>query len=101
MPTYTSEELRHMSATGEDKTNWEKAAAIPNEDIDDSDLGDDFWKHAHVVYPRKKKQVTLRIDEDLLEWFRQEAHDRNGTGYQTIIHTVLASYRNTREQDRH
>ena len=51
-------------------------------------LPDDFWKHAKVVYPESpKEQVTVRLDADILEWFK--AH---GRGYQTRMNAVLRSY---------
>ncbi len=51
-------------------------------------LGKDFWKDAKVVYPESpKEQVTVRLDADILEWFK--AH---GRGYQTRINAVLRSY---------
>jgi len=31
-----------------------------------------FWKNAKVVLPRRKEVVTMRLDADLLEWFRQQ-----------------------------
>ena len=51
-------------------------------------LGKDFWKDAKVVYPDSpKEQVTVRLDADILEWFK--AH---GRGYQTRMNAVLRSY---------
>lgn len=51
-------------------------------------LGKDFWKDAKVVYPESpKEQVTVRLDADILEWFK--AH---GRGYQTRMNAVLRSY---------
>jgi uncharacterized protein (DUF4415 family) len=31
-----------------------------------------FWRDARVVMPRRKKSVTIRLDSDLLQWFRRE-----------------------------
>jgi uncharacterized protein (DUF4415 family) len=39
-----------------------------------------------LVMPRRKQPVTIRLDADLLEWFRRER------GYQTRINAVLRSY---------
>lgn len=51
-------------------------------------LGVDFWKNAKVVYPDSpKKQITVRLDADLIEWFKQQ-----GKGYQTRMNAVLRSY---------
>jgi uncharacterized protein (DUF4415 family) len=46
----------------------------------------EFWKHAKVVLPRRKEVVTMRLDADLLEWFRQRE------GYQTRINAILRAY---------
>lgn len=45
-----------------------------------------FWQDAKVVLPRRKEAVTMRLDADLLAWFRQQR------GYQTRINTMLRSY---------
>lgn len=51
-------------------------------------LPDDFWKHAKVVYPEApKEQITVRLDADILEWFKTQ-----GRGYQTRMNAVLRSY---------
>ncbi|MCT8266651.1 BrnA antitoxin family protein [Afifella sp. JA880] len=70
----------------------EELAAIRDEDIDYSDipeLGEWFWKNAKIVYPdsRAKKQLTLRLDADIVEFFKAE-----GRGYQTRMNAVLRSY---------
>ena len=46
----------------------------------------EFWKNAKVVLPRRKEVVTMRLDADLLEWFRQQQ------GYQTRINAILRAY---------
>jgi uncharacterized protein (DUF4415 family) len=45
-----------------------------------------FWRSARVVLPRPKEVVTMRLDADLLEWFRQQR------GYQTRINAILRAY---------
>ena len=47
---------------------------------------EEFWKNARVVLPRRKEVVTMRLDADLLEWFRQQ------DGYQTRINAILRAY---------
>lgn len=39
--------------------------------------------------PPGKARITIRIDEDVLEWFRQQAHDAGGASYQTMINDAL------------
>jgi uncharacterized protein (DUF4415 family) len=45
-----------------------------------------FWKSAKVVMPTPKEIVTMRLDADLLRWFRQQR------GYQTRINAILRAY---------
>ncbi len=45
-----------------------------------------FWKNAKVVMPTPKTIVTMRLDTDLLRWFRQQR------GYQTRINAILRAY---------
>ena len=51
------------------------------------ELDDTFWANAVIEYPEKKKPVTLRLDADVLDWFRSL-----GKGYQTRINSVLRSF---------
>ena len=51
-------------------------------------LGPDFWKHAREVVPEgPKKQLTLRLDADVVAWFKSQ-----GKGCQTRINAVLRSF---------
>jgi uncharacterized protein (DUF4415 family) len=54
-----------------------------------ADLPSDFWDDAEVVVPPGKEAVSLRIDRDVLEWFRAQ-----GPRYQTRMNAVLRSYMN-------
>jgi uncharacterized protein (DUF4415 family) len=45
-----------------------------------------FWKNAKVVMPDRKVVVTMRLDADLLAWFRKQR------GYQTRINAILRTY---------
>jgi uncharacterized protein (DUF4415 family) len=45
-----------------------------------------FWKDANIVMPAPKTIVTMRLDADLLRWFRQQR------GYQTRINAILRAY---------
>jgi uncharacterized protein (DUF4415 family) len=53
----------------------------------------DFWKAAKVVVPSRKAVVTMRLDADLLDWFRQQR------GYQTRINAILRTYMKAHEVD--
>jgi uncharacterized protein (DUF4415 family) len=48
----------------------------------------DAVAHRGLPLPARKKQIALRIDEDVLAWFRAQ-----GAGYQTRMNAVLRSFR--------
>ena len=61
-----------------------------DEDIDYSEippLGEDFFKNAMLWMPRPKATVTIRLDRDVLDWFKKQ-----GRGYQTRMNTILRAY---------
>ena len=47
---------------------------------------------AIVPTPVGKTRITIRLDDDILDWFRQEVHRAGGGNYQTLINTVLREY---------
>lgn len=91
---YTDEELRAMQARGESKSDWKAAAAMTQEEIeaaiasdpDEADMVID-WSTASTEMPKPKAVVNMRVDRDVLDFFR-----RRGKGYQTRINAVLRSY---------
>lgn len=57
-------------------------------------LGPDFWKNARIVLPQAaKKQLTVRLDADVVDWFKGQ-----GKGYQTRINAVLRSFYEARRK---
>jgi uncharacterized protein (DUF4415 family) len=75
-----------------DKRRHELAAlaARPDSEIDLSDIPEateEFWKNAvpNPFYKPVKKQVTLRIDADILAWLRRQGQQ----GYQSRLNAVL------------
>ena len=77
--------LRRMSAASIRKG----IAADPDAHATDAQ----FWKTAKVVLPTPKEIVTMRLDADLLRWFRRER------GYQTRINAILRAYMQARESE--
>jgi uncharacterized protein (DUF4415 family) len=75
------------------ETNWEKLRKLTDAEIDasiegDPDWSDEFdWSEAVLVIPPKKKAISIRVDEDVLDYFKHE-----GAGYQRRINSVLRSY---------
>jgi uncharacterized protein (DUF4415 family) len=42
--------------------------------------------------PPGKTRITIRLDDDVLEWFRQQVHLAGGGNYQTLINHVLREH---------
>jgi uncharacterized protein (DUF4415 family) len=76
------------------KTDWKRLDAMRDEDIDFSDNPEwtpEMFAKAVVRIGFKpvlpKAQITLRLDADVLQWFRER-----GAGYQTQINALLRAY---------
>ena len=86
---YTEAELRAMEKRGEIKADWKAAAKKPlpsGRDPDDA-MEEIDWVTTELPKPRRKAHMTLRLDADMLDWFR-----RQGRGYQTRINAILRKY---------
>lgn len=86
------QQQRTSKASG---TDWERLDSLRDEDIDTSDIPEPTPEQFARAVVRKglkpipgKRQVTLRIDEDVLEWFKAQ-----GSGYQTRINQLLRAYK--------
>jgi uncharacterized protein (DUF4415 family) len=42
--------------------------------------------------PKGKTRITIRLDDDIVEWFRQQVHAAGGGNYQTLINDALRQY---------
>jgi uncharacterized protein (DUF4415 family) len=76
------------------QTDWARLDAMRDEDIDLSDipeLSDTFFKNAVLRLPQPKAKVCIRLDQDILEWFKSQ-----GKGYQTKINAVLRAFKESR-----
>ena len=76
------------------KTDWAAVDALTDEEIEaavrrdgDAVTRDFDWDEAVLVTPQKKKAISIRVDEDVLAFFR-----KGGEGYQKRINAVLRSY---------
>ena len=75
------------------ETDWARLDALTDEEIEasiknDPDWSDDWnWGDAVLVIPPKKKAISIRVDEDVLDYFKHE-----GAGYQRRMNAVLRSY---------
>lgn len=77
---YSLDELRAMHDRGE---------TLTSPDAPEIELDEDFWRNARVVMPDEKGKtpVSIRVDTDVLEWFKQQ-----GKGYLTRMNAVLRAY---------
>ena len=48
--------------------------------------------------PKGKTRITIRIDDDILDWFRGEVEAIGGGNYQTLINQALREYLNQQQQ---
>jgi uncharacterized protein (DUF4415 family) len=53
---------------------------------------------AVVPVPTGKTRITIRIDTDLLDWFRQQVTTAGGGNYQTLINDVLRRHVEDRDE---
>jgi uncharacterized protein (DUF4415 family) len=53
---------------------------------------------AVVPAPKGKTRITIRIDDDILDWFRGEVEAAGGGNYQTLINQALREYLNQQQQ---
>jgi len=100
---YTDKQIKARIARGEDRTNWRKAKAMTGkkleasirDDVDDV-RGEPDWTKAIMGVPAPKDHINIRIDHDVLEWFRA-----NGRGYQTLMNNVLRAFVQSRQSSSH
>lgn len=86
---YTDAELRAMARRGATKSDWKAAARkpLPSGRNPDDAMEEIDWATAELPKPRRKAHTTLRLDADVLDWFRAQ-----GKGYQTRINAILRRY---------
>ena len=77
------------------RTDWARVDALTDDNIDKAvandpdwaEFKDIDWSDAVLVIPARKKAISIRVDEDVLDFFKKE-----GDGYQRRINAVLRSY---------
>lgn len=92
---YSAEDIQKLVAERRDKTDWARVDALTDEEIeramrDDPDWQDFIdidWSKAEIVVPQKKKAISIRLDEDIVDFFQA-----SGKGYQTRINAVLRHF---------
>ena len=92
--------MKNKTTIAKSATDWERIDALQDEDIDLTDspeLTPEMFAKAVVrrgLKPRPKKvQFTMRVEEDVLAWFRAQ-----GAGYQTQMNELLRAYMEAHKQ---
>lgn len=85
---YSIEDLRDMEGkTDHARLRAEEAAGIEPE-LDEDEVGIEWdWDNVKLVVPPAKQAVSVRLDQDVIAFFKAE-----GPGYQTRMNAVLRSY---------
>lgn len=81
----TLDAIEGRNGRGEDRTREQPPEA--------DSLGEEFWKAARVRMPTGKTPVQLRVDTDVLEWFKSQ-----GAGHLTRMNAVLRAYVDTQRR---
>ncbi len=93
---YTADELLAMRQRGEDRTDWARVDALTEQELDASidreEEGAVDWNTVQVGIPGPKQQLTVRFDQDVVEWFKAQ-----GVGYQTRMNAVLKGFMEARK----
>jgi uncharacterized protein (DUF4415 family) len=97
---YTTKQIKAKIARGEDRTDWRKANAVTGKKLEasmradaDDIRGEPDWAQAVMGVPAPKDHINIRIDHDVLEWFKS-----SGRGYQTLMNNVLRAFVKSRTQ---
>ncbi|WP_102960675.1 BrnA antitoxin family protein [Mangrovicella endophytica] len=80
-----------MSKRYETPLRGDQLTALPDDEIDTTDippLDENFWKNAKVSPPRTKPNVSLRLTEEVLAFFKEESPK----GYTSRMSAVLTAY---------
>lgn len=92
---YSADALAAMPS----ETDWDKVKAMPQEEVErlaDAEDGPlpEGWENTVILgIPARKQEVHIRLDADVLQWFK--AH---GRGYQTRINAVLRAFVQAQQQ---
>ncbi len=82
--------MKNAFTHGKSRTDWDRLKAMKDEEIDFSDIppiDPAVFSKMVVRMPQRKSVVSIRLDPDVIRWFK-----RHGRGYQTRINAVLHAY---------
>jgi uncharacterized protein (DUF4415 family) len=89
----SAEAVKEMLDRGESRTDWKRVRATSQEeanrlaDEEDGPLPDNWESTVDIGIPQPKQGVHIRLDADILAWFRSQR-----PGYQTRINSVLKAF---------
>ncbi|HYL60250.1 MAG TPA: BrnA antitoxin family protein [Candidatus Acidoferrales bacterium] len=87
-----------------DQTDWKRVHALTDREIEaaiasDPDaaplLDEEWFRTAELLTPQRKVPVSMRVDREVLDWFK-----RRGRGHLSRMHSVLRAYVNAQNQIR-
>jgi len=90
--------MKQNNTMNKSETDWARLDAMRDEEIDFSDIPEvtpEMFAKAIVrrgLKPRSKSQLTLRLDSDVIDWFKQQ-----GRGWQTQMNALLRAYMEERQ----
>ena len=90
--------MRQNNTISKSQTDWERLDAMGDDEIDFSDIPEEtpeLFAKAVVkrgLKTRTKSQLTLRLDSDVIDWFKQQ-----GRGWQTQMNALLRAYMEAHE----
>ena len=85
-----------LKSAGRGKTDWERVRSLTDKEIEESIrsdpdvaplLDEEWFKSAKLVLPERKVPISMRVDREVLEWFRGQ-----GSRYQSRMNAVLKAY---------
>lgn len=82
--------MKKVSTQKKSGTDWKRLRTMKDEEIDFSDsppIDRDMFKKMVIRMPEKKAALSLRLDPNVIDWFKAQ-----GPRYQTRINAVLQSY---------
>src|SRR5262245_24325831 len=99
---FSAEQLENMRRRGESHTDWARVDAVTEAELEASIAADPDdvhealdWNQAVLGLPPRKEHINIRIDADVLAWFKQ-----TGRGYQTRMNNVLRAFVESRKHTR-
>ena len=88
--------VRYDPRKHKSRTDWKRLRSLTDEDIARAVASDpdaapimpiEWWREATLVIPAKKVPVSVRLDRDVLTWFKEQ-----GPRYQSRMNAVLRAY---------